>query len=59
MLKGSGTFGELVLDMNTSTSGWRELAPFVQEQVAALERAKWPSKFRVCPKADVHLRFGV
>ena len=57
MLKGSGNFGDQVVEMSTQTRAWRTLRSFVEEQEAALKVSKWPSKFRVCPKADVHLRF--
>ena len=54
----SGPFGDEVVDKLTNTTAWRPLGPFIEEQAIAKRKSRWPSKHRVCPRADVHLRWG-
>jgi len=54
----SGPFGEEVIHMYTNSTRWEPLSPFLHEHERRQRAAKWPSKYRACPKADVHVRWG-
>ena len=60
ILKGSGSFGDAVIDMATNTSTWRPLDAFLVEQRKRLRKTPGGAgKFFACPRADLHLRWGV